>query len=81
MSNSVIDTAKGIDMTNIIPDLSKAVNGLNMSELEGVNGLGGNTYNYTFNQTNNSPKALDRLEIYRQTQNQLNLAKMVINNA
>lgn len=28
-----------------------------------------NSYNYEFNQTNNSPKALDRLEIYRQTRN------------
>lgn len=39
---------------------------------------GGNTNNntsYTFNQYNNSPKALSRLEIYRQTKNQLNFAK------
>lgn len=28
-----------------------------------------NSYNYEFNQTNNSPRALDRLEIYRQTRN------------
>lgn len=81
MSDSVIETAKGIEVDNIIPDLSKAVNGLNMNDFEGANGFGGNTYNYTFNQTNNSPKALDRLEIYRQTQNQLNFAKMVVNNA
>lgn len=33
--------------------------------------------NYNFNQTNNSPKALSRLEIYRQTKNQLNFAKGV----
>ena len=33
--------------------------------------------NYTFNQYNNSPKALSRLEIYRQTKNQLNFAKGV----
>lgn len=32
---------------------------------------------YTFNQYNNSPKALSRLEIYRQTRNQLNFAKGV----
>lgn len=32
---------------------------------------------YNFNQTNNSPKALSRLEIYRQTKNQLNFAKGV----
>lgn len=34
-----------------------------------------NTYN--FYQTNNSPKSLSRLEIYRQTKNQLNFAKGV----
>lgn len=32
----------------------------------------------TFNQYNNSPKALSRLEIYRQTQNQLNFARGAI---
>ena len=33
--------------------------------------------NYTFNQYNTSPKALSRLEIYRQTRNQLQFAKGV----
>lgn len=37
---------------------------------------GGNTYN--FNQINNSPKALNRLEIYRQTRNQFAQFKAVI---
>lgn len=37
---------------------------------------GGQTIN--FNQYNNSPKALSRLEIYRQTQNQLNFARGAI---
>lgn len=36
-----------------------------------------NNSNYTFNQYNTSPKALSRLEIYRQTQRQLKLAKGV----
>lgn len=48
---------------------------------EGLIGAGAqpaqNVNNYTFNQTNNSPKALSRLEIYRQTKNQLNFAKGV----
>lgn len=50
-------------------------------EAEGILGAGAaaaqNVTNYTFNQTNNSPKALSRLEIYRQTKNQLNFAKGV----
>lgn len=40
--------------------------------------VGGQTVNnYNFYQTNNSPKSLSRLEIYRQTKNQLNFAKGV----
>lgn len=51
----------------------------NSLENEGMIGTGSQigavTNNYTFNQTNNSPKALSRLDIYRQTKNQLNFAK------
>ena len=36
-----------------------------------------NTSNYTFNQYNTSPKALSRLEIYRQTKNLMNYSKVV----
>lgn len=49
---------------------------------DGLLGFGGEAgiqqgSTYTFIQNNNSPKALDRLEIYRQTRNQLELAKGV----
>lgn len=47
---------------------------------EGMLGAGGATIGgatYTFIQNNNSPKALSRLDIYRQTQNQLNYARGV----
>lgn len=37
----------------------------------------GSTVNYTFEQNNYSPKALDRLEIYRQTRNQFAMMKGV----
>lgn len=50
-------------------------------ESEGIVGpagaAGATVTNMTFNQTNNSPKPLSRLEIYRQTKNQLNFAKGV----
>jgi phage-related protein len=50
------------------------VSGLN-STISGSKSSSGNVYNYdnskTINQTNNSPKALSRLEIYRQTHNAL----------
>ena len=40
-----------------------------------INNNGGNvTNNYNFTQNNTSPKALSRLEIYRQTKNQFNFA-------
>lgn len=44
---------------------------------EGVTAGGASVTNYTFNQTNNSPKPLNRLEIYRQTKNQIAFAKGV----
>ncbi len=39
---------------------------------------GGVVNNITFNQTNNSPKALNRTEIYRQTRNQISQIKGVV---
>lgn len=53
----------------------KVVSGLSNNAVNGTNNATNNTY--TFNQYNNSPKALSRLEIYRQTRNQLNFAKGV----
>lgn len=46
------------------------------SEITGVSNNNQTTLN--FYQTNTSPKSLSRLEIYRQTKNQLNFAKAVI---
>lgn len=43
----------------------------------GNNGNNGSSKTIIYNQYNNSPKALSRLEIYRQTKNQLSLAKGV----
>ena len=45
---------------------------------EGIATASSVTNNYNFNQTNNSPKALNRLEIYRMTKKQINLAKGVL---
>lgn len=62
--------------------IAKTANDLKASlEAEGILGAGSanniTNNNYTFNQTNNSPKALSRLEIYRQTKNQIAFAKGV----
>lgn len=43
--------------------------------IAGASAAAGNNGGVTFNQYNTSPKALSRLEIYRQTQNQLNFAR------
>ena len=43
----------------------------------GNNGTNNTVNNYTFNQTNNSPKALNRLEIYRQSKQQTAFIKAV----
>lgn len=43
----------------------------NLSGISAAAGTSGNMVNnYTFNQTNNSPKALSRIDLYRQTRNQ-----------
>jgi hypothetical protein len=44
----------------------------------GTNNTNNTTNNYNFVQNNNSPKPLNRLEIYRQTKNQLNFAREVV---
>lgn len=79
MSEQVVATARGLDINNIMPDMSN-VRALRPNSYADLQGYNGNVYNYTFNQTNTSPKALDRLEIYKQTQQQLNFAKLVMNN-
>ncbi len=69
----------------LLPEAQKLQSGLgiNVPKLpksgggsDEVGQRGGNIYQ-TFNQYNNSPKALSRLEIYRQTRNQLAFAKGV----
>ena len=55
-------------------DLKKSLKADGMiGQSGGASIIGGNTSNVTFNQYNNSPRALSRLEIYRQTRNQLSL--------
>lgn len=66
LSNKLIDPAKGI-----IEDINGGLNKTNAT-LSGAAVKAGPTYNYT--QINNSPKALSRYEIYRQTKNALNFA-------
>lgn len=55
------------------------LNSLNVPALSGAASIAGGavTNNYVFNQTNNSPTALSRLDIYRQTQNQLKQLKRI----
>lgn len=82
ISSTLQSIASGInglseDVNNFRAAVSNSVNSINASSNAnlssgGVSGGVGGT-NITYNQTINSPKPLNRLEIYRQTKNQLNL--------
>lgn len=69
----VLPLAKDSKWLDEVASRIVAKGGLSNSQPPTVN----NTYNYEYNQTNNSPKALSRLEIYRQTKNQIAFAKGV----
>lgn len=74
MGSSLVDNFNsGLD----VPNTQLVKNGLKASYYPAAASAGQATQitnNYSFNQTNNSPKALNRLEIYRQTRNQFNYA-------
>ena len=59
-------------------DLKQSLIQEGMIKQNGVGGIGGSVVNYNFTQNNTSPKALSRLDIYRQTRNQFNNARMVM---
>ena len=79
-------------MNGVLPDMSASINGLKASvaassaSMNGVDvgtfesGGGDKVQNVTFNQTINSPKALSRLELYRETNSLLFSAKVRMSN-
>lgn len=79
---SMTDLAKATvsPFDNLQTNIGVAKNTLSNSVSSGGNSGSGSSGGTTLNfyQTNNSPKALSRLEIYRQTKNQLNFVKGVI---
>ena len=81
LTNSLISEAENINIGTVKSNLSSLVNRNNGTNANYIGNSGNGVVNYTFNQTNNSPKALSRMEIYNQTRNQLNFARMVMNNA
>ena len=69
--------AKAMQLT-MDSDLNYSLNGISGAIVGGSSGGTVNNYyntdnSRTVNQTNNSPKSLSRLEIYRQTRNALHL--------
>lgn len=71
-------------MNELAADLVPSAEGIKVSAANSVSGAsgsaqvsGGGGITQNFYQYNNSPKSLSRLEIYRQTKNQLNFAKGV----
>ena len=76
--NSAINAMKDLS-DSIISPAAKALSNFNSSNGAGM-GMArsvDNSKTISFTQVNNSPKALSRLEIYRQTRNQLALLKEV----
>lgn len=74
--NKELDT--GVNVPSLKSNMQMTRNAIRNNPVgsqTGRNSSVNNTYN--FYQTNNSPKSLSRLEIYRQTRNQLNFAKGV----
>lgn len=71
----------GIGISSNSLSVAKRSIGTPIASRNGRNSNGTNSQNVSntniFNQYNNSPKALSRLEIYRQTRNQLNFARGV----
>lgn len=68
LSSKLIEPAKGI-----VSDINGSLNKTNVN-LSGAVVKAGTTYNYT--QINNSPKALSRFEIYKQTKSALSFATL-----
>ena len=66
---------------NVFADMDAAVQGIASMTSGGITETGSNTpkvgtvINQTFNQTNNSPKALSNADIYRKTKSMFALAK------
>ena len=73
--NAVMPSGKSIQLEGTVRRANLALNSLsNRADISGVSNLQGTTNNY-FTQNNYSPKALSRLDIYRQTRNQFSAAK------
>lgn len=74
ISEAVTSELDFSDSINVAKAATSTVSGINRNV--GTFGSGSTTQVINFNQTNNSPKALDRLTIYRQTNNMLFSAKV-----
>ena len=86
--NSLIDGMKDVmpDMSQSIGDLKASVASANASmtgqgvDVGSFDVAGNTTQNVVFNQTINSPKAVDRITLYRETNSLLFSAKVRLNN-
>lgn len=73
-TNSVTGAMHSLTAKTLSDTKSKIAGGLAGGTRVAQGAAGGNVTNNYFNQTNNSPKALNRLEIYRQSKNLLGYA-------
>lgn len=73
-TDSVTGAMHSLTAKTLSDTKSKIAGGLTGGTRQAQGAAGGNVTNNYFNQTNNSPKALSRLEIYRQSKNLLGYA-------
>ena len=69
----MVNRARSVSVSSRIADSQNA-----KYQIQNGGGASSSQVEYVFNQTNNSPKALSRVEIYRQTKNQFALMKGVV---
>lgn len=76
--SGILGNQNGVKMR--VNAVSAAISSANDARLAATLGDTPNTVNntYNFNQTNNSPKALSRIDIYRQTKNQFSMMKGMV---
>ena len=73
MLDTMVNRARSVSVSSRIADSQNA-----KYRIQNGDGSRSSQVEYTFNQTNNSPRALSRVEIYRQTKNQFALMKGVV---
>jgi hypothetical protein len=77
--DNMLSQTKSIDLSGTRSIVNKVAQDQSSTGSGSVNKSGVQETNFTFNQTNYSPKALSRVDIYRSTKNQFSALKGLVN--